>query len=73
MKAVGMLEYATDMNNPNFAKMADAIGVFGVRVENPEELEGAVKKAFDHTDLLSSMCLSIVSNCQCLRKLPLMM
>jgi pyruvate dehydrogenase (quinone) len=46
MKAAGILEFATDLNNPNFAKMAEAIGLFGVRVEMPEDLEGSIKKAF---------------------------
>ena len=48
MKAVGILEFGTEMNNPNFAKVAEAAGVFGIRVENPEDLEGAIKKAFNH-------------------------
>jgi pyruvate dehydrogenase (quinone) len=48
MKAVGLLSFATDMNNPNFAKMAESAGIFGVRVENPEDLESSLKKAFAH-------------------------
>lgn len=48
MKAVGILEFGTEMDNPDFAKMAEAAGVFGIRVENPEDLEGAIKKAFNH-------------------------
>lgn len=48
MKAVGILEFATDMSNPNFAQMAEAIGVFGVRVEDPKDLESGVQKALDH-------------------------
>ena len=48
MKAAGILEFATDLNNPNFAKMAEAAGVFGIRVENPEDLEDAFKRAFSH-------------------------
>jgi pyruvate dehydrogenase (quinone) len=48
MKAAGILDYATDLRNPNFANIAQATGLFGVRVEYPEELVGAVKKAFEH-------------------------
>ncbi|MBN9376824.1 MAG: pyruvate oxidase [Chlamydiales bacterium 38-26] len=48
MKAAGILEFATQLDNPNFAKMAEAVGVFGVRVENPEDLEEGIKNAFDH-------------------------
>jgi pyruvate dehydrogenase (quinone) len=47
MKAVGLLEFATDLTNPNFAKMAEAIGLLGIRVETPEEVEGALKQALD--------------------------
>lgn len=46
MKAIGLLNFATDLNNPNFAKMAEAIGILGIRVETPEQLSGALKQAF---------------------------
>ncbi len=48
MKAAGILEYATDLTNPNFAKMAEAIGLRGIRVETPELLENALTQAFQH-------------------------
>jgi pyruvate dehydrogenase (quinone) len=48
MKASGFLNTGTDLVNPNFAKMAEAMGVLGLRVEDPNELEGALKKAFAH-------------------------
>lgn len=48
MKAAGFVEYGTDLLNPNFAKMADAVGIFGVRVEKPEELNPALTQAFGH-------------------------
>ncbi len=48
MKAAGLLDFATSIENPNFAKMAEVIGFFGARVELPEELEGALKRAFEH-------------------------
>jgi hypothetical protein len=34
--------------NPNFAKMAEAIGIMGVRVENSEDVPGAIEKALKH-------------------------
>ena len=46
MKAAGILDFATDLHNPNFAEVAKAIGFFGARVEHPEELGGALKEAF---------------------------
>jgi pyruvate dehydrogenase (quinone) len=48
MKAAGILNFATDLHNPNFAEVAKAIGLFGARVESPEELGGALKDAFAH-------------------------
>lgn len=48
MKAAGILDFATDLHNPNFAEVAKAIGLFGARVESPEELDGALKDAFAH-------------------------
>jgi pyruvate dehydrogenase (quinone) len=46
MKAAGIVSYATDLNNPSFAEIANAIGVHGVRVEQPNDLEGALRTAF---------------------------
>jgi pyruvate dehydrogenase (quinone) len=48
MKAAGILDFATDLHNPNFAEVAKAIGLFGARVESPEDLGGALKDAFAH-------------------------
>lgn len=46
MKAAGILDFATELHNPNFAEVAHAAGLYGVRVEYPEELAGAMKTAF---------------------------
>jgi pyruvate dehydrogenase (quinone) len=48
MKAAGFLPTGTQLDNPNFAKMAEAMGIYGVRVEDPAELVDAVKQAFAH-------------------------
>jgi pyruvate dehydrogenase (quinone) len=48
MKAGGYLDTGTDLKNPNFAAMAEAMGVFGLRVEDPGDVEGAVRRAFAH-------------------------
>jgi pyruvate dehydrogenase (quinone) len=48
MKAAGFLDAATDLDNPNFAAMADVIGVRGCRVEDPADLEWAVREMFAH-------------------------
>jgi pyruvate dehydrogenase (quinone) len=46
MKAGGIVTYATDLDNPSFAALANSIGIHGIRVEKPSELEGAIKTAF---------------------------
>ena len=48
MKAVGVISFGTDLVNPDFAKLAEACGLFGRHVEDPGELEGALRAAFDH-------------------------
>jgi pyruvate dehydrogenase (quinone) len=48
MKASGFVDTGCDLKNPNFAAMANAIGIKGVRVEHPAELEGALSEAFAH-------------------------
>jgi pyruvate dehydrogenase (quinone) len=48
MKAAGIVNYGTALDNPDFAEVAKAVGLFGQRVEKPDDLEGALKAAFDH-------------------------
>jgi pyruvate dehydrogenase (quinone) len=48
MKAAGIVNYATDLDNPDFAGIAKAIGLFGASVESADELEAALQAALDH-------------------------
>ncbi len=48
MKASGFLDTYCDLQNPNFAAMAEAMGVKGMRVERPGDLESALTTAFAH-------------------------
>jgi pyruvate dehydrogenase (quinone) len=48
MKANGFLDFGCDLKNPNFAAMASAMGIKGVRVEHPQDLAGAVSEALAH-------------------------
>ncbi len=48
MKAAGLLTSGTTLDNPDFAQMARAIGIHGVRVEDPAELPDAVRGALAH-------------------------
>jgi pyruvate dehydrogenase (quinone) len=48
MKAGGVLPYGTDLVNPNLAQVAEAMGIRGYRVEDPVDVEPALKEAFAH-------------------------
>ncbi|SOE95696.1 pyruvate dehydrogenase (quinone) [Burkholderia sp. D7] len=48
MKAGGFLPVGTHLDNPDFAKVAQAMGIHGVRVEDPALLGDAIKEAFAH-------------------------
>ena len=45
MEASGMPRYATDLVNPDFAKVAEACGFEGISVKKPDELLPALKHA----------------------------
>jgi pyruvate dehydrogenase (quinone) len=46
MKAAGIVTFATDLENPNLAEVARAVGLHGQRVERPDDLEDALREAF---------------------------
>src|ERR1700761_1835499 len=48
MKAGGIVTYGTDLDNPDFAAIARAGGMFGARVEKAGELDDALRAAFGH-------------------------
>jgi pyruvate dehydrogenase (quinone) len=48
MKAAGFVNYGTDLDNPDFAGIARAVGLLGATVEKADELEPALKAAFAH-------------------------
>ncbi len=43
MEQVGLPEFGTVLHNPDFAKVAQAVGMSGVRVEDPHAVDGAVR------------------------------
>ncbi|MEP9376748.1 ubiquinone-dependent pyruvate dehydrogenase [Aquabacter sp. CN5-332] len=48
MKAAGFLNVGTDLQNPDFAAMANAIGILGIRVEDAGDVKPALERAFAH-------------------------
>src|ERR1700683_1333266 len=47
-RATGFLSTGTDLKNPNFAAMAEAVGIRGIRIEHPSEVEPAIADALAH-------------------------
>jgi pyruvate dehydrogenase (quinone) len=48
MKAAGFVTFGTELENPDFAALAKALGMYGQRVERPDDLEAALRAALDH-------------------------
>jgi pyruvate dehydrogenase (quinone) len=61
MKADGFLESGVSLTNPDFAAVARAIGVFAIRVEDPDDLEDAIKEVLAHD---GPALLDVVTNTQ---------
>jgi pyruvate dehydrogenase (quinone) len=48
MKAGGIVTYGTDLDNPDFAGIAKATGLFAAQVDRADQLEDALRAAFGH-------------------------
>jgi pyruvate dehydrogenase (quinone) len=47
-KSTGFLDFGVDFKNPNFAKMADAVGIRGIRIEDAAQVEHGIADALAH-------------------------
>jgi pyruvate dehydrogenase (quinone) len=47
-KSSGFLDFGTSFKNPNFAAMAEAAGVRGIRIEDPADVDKGIAAALDH-------------------------
>jgi pyruvate dehydrogenase (quinone) len=47
-KSTGFVNTGTELNNPNFAAMAEAVGIRGIRLEKPEDVEPGIAQALAH-------------------------
>jgi pyruvate dehydrogenase (quinone) len=47
-KSTGFLDFGTELANPNFAAMAQAVGIRGIRLTNPAEVDDGIAAAFAH-------------------------
>src|SRR5437867_13407747 len=58
MKATGILDFGTDLANPDFAKMAEAAGLLGLTATRPEHVRPCSPGR-------SSMTAPLWSRCSC--------
>ena len=54
-KSTGFLDFGTEFKNPNFAAMAEACGVRGIRLEDPADVEKGIAAALAHDGRFWSM------------------
>jgi pyruvate dehydrogenase (quinone) len=47
-KSTGFLSTGTELDNPDFAAMAQAVGVRGIRLEDPSQVDSAIADALAH-------------------------
>jgi pyruvate dehydrogenase (quinone) len=45
MKAGGIIEFGTDLHNPDFTKIAEGAGLLGLRTETPDQVEPMIAQA----------------------------
>jgi pyruvate dehydrogenase (quinone) len=48
MKAAGILDFGTDLRNPDFTKIAAGAGLLGLRAETPDQVEPMIAQALEH-------------------------
>lgn len=48
MKAAGILDFGTDLQNPNFAKLAESAGLLGLTAETPDQVPPMIEQALHH-------------------------
>jgi pyruvate dehydrogenase (quinone) len=48
MKAAGLIDFRTDLENPNFAKMAESAGLLGLTAETPDQVRPMIAALLEH-------------------------
>ncbi|SDH50819.1 thiamine pyrophosphate-dependent enzyme [Mucilaginibacter gossypii] len=48
MEVAGIMDYQTDMENPDFAMVAEATGIKGITIHDPGQLESSMTQAMAH-------------------------
>jgi pyruvate dehydrogenase (quinone) len=71
VKAAGMLDFGTDLLNPDFSKIAEAGGVLGLRAEQPEQVRSMIAEALPHAGPALVEVTVPVGNSRCRRRFTL--
>jgi pyruvate dehydrogenase (quinone) len=50
MQEAGIIPFGVEFKNPNFAKVAEAMGARGIRIEEPGDVREGVAEALAHKD-----------------------
>lgn len=48
MKATGFLKHGTDLENPDFTKIAEGAGLLAIHVDDPEQVRPGLVEALSH-------------------------
>jgi len=48
MKAAGILDFSTDLHNPDFTKIAEGAGILGLRAETSDQVEPMLARALNY-------------------------
>jgi pyruvate dehydrogenase (quinone) len=48
MKAAGIVDFGTSLHNPDFARIAEASGIFGLRAETADQVRPMIEQALRH-------------------------
>jgi len=48
MKATGILDFGTDLHNPDFTKIAEGAGILGLKAEEPDQVESMIAEALKY-------------------------
>ncbi|MVN90177.1 thiamine pyrophosphate-dependent enzyme [Mucilaginibacter aquatilis] len=59
MEVAGLPDWQTEMHNPDFALLAQAMGIKGVTVSDPNDVDAALRDAFAHN---GPVLLNVITN-----------
>lgn len=71
MIAAGILDFATDLHNPNFAKIAEAAGLLGLSAETADDVSPVLEQALNFNGPALVEIPVRATSYPCRRRLPM--